>query len=256
MAFLPPTEQVALITGGQGVIGSAIVQRLAGLGYNLVLSDRETPQFGGEMLAGARHVTCESLDVSDRDAVFGLVAQSLMSLGRVDCLITVAGVTSVGGFETITEAEYRRVLSINLDGVFFANQAVMAPMKAQGFGRIVNIGSILAKNGGNARPWLDAGEQAGSANAVYGASKAAVHSLTLYAAKELAAHGGTANVVAPGPIQSPMTKKFPAALQATIPVGRLGRASEVAGTVAFLIGPDAGFINGEIVDVNGGAWPD
>ena len=208
------------------------------------------------MLAGAGEVACERLDVADRHAVFGLVAQTLKERGRLDGLVTVAGVTSVGGFETITEEEYRRVLSINLDGVFFANQAVMAPMKAQRFGRIVNIGSILAKNGGNARPWLDPDEQAGSANAVYGASKAAVHSLTLYAAKELAAHGATANVVAPGPVQSPMTTRFPEVLKATIPVGRLGLAEEVAGTVAFLLGPDAGFINGEIIDVNGGAWPD
>ncbi|KCZ86029.1 N-acylmannosamine 1-dehydrogenase [Hyphomonas adhaerens MHS-3] len=226
------------------------------MGYSLVLADREEPGFSPEELAGAGNVTCERLDVSDRDAVFELVAQTMKRHGRIDCLVTVAGVTSVGGFETITEAEYRRVLSINLDGVFFSNQAVMAPMKAQGFGRIVNIGSILAKNGGNARPWLDPHEQAGSANAVYGASKAAVHSLTLYAAKELASHGATANVVAPGPIQSPMTVNFPEALRATIPVGRLGLADEVAGTVAFLLGADAGFITGEIIDVNGGAWPD
>ena len=129
-------------------------------------------------------------------------------------------------------------------------------MKANGGGRIVNIGSVLAKNGGNPRPWLDPGEQVRAGNAAYGAAKAGVHALTLYLAKELARWNITANAVAPGPIQSGMTATFPKPLADQIPMGRLGLPDEVAAAVAFLCSADAGFITGEIIDVNGGLWVD
>jgi 3-oxoacyl-[acyl-carrier protein] reductase len=129
-------------------------------------------------------------------------------------------------------------------------------MRANRNGRIVNIGSIIGKNGGNARPWLDRAEQQHSSNVAYGVSKAGVHALTFFLARELATDGITVNAVAPGPIASAMTTSFPASLQALIPVGRMGRAEEVAAAVAFLAGPDAAFITGEVLDVNGGMWAD
>src|SRR5690606_21241048 len=117
----------------------------------------------------------------------------------LDILVTVAGVTSAGSYADITPEEWDRVQAVNLRGVFLCTQAAIAPMKAGGYGRIVNIGSILAKNGGNPTPWLDPSEQKGGANAAYGAAKAGVHALTMYLARELAASNITVNAVAPGP---------------------------------------------------------
>lgn len=129
-------------------------------------------------------------------------------------------------------------------------------MKEAGWGRIVNIGSVVAKNGGNPRPWIDRSESSKAANAAYAAAKAGVHALTLSLAKEVASDGITVNAVAPGPIAGPMTTEFPEALIRQIPAGRLGAPNEVAAAVAWLCSADAAFVTGEIVDVNGGLWVD
>jgi 3-oxoacyl-[acyl-carrier protein] reductase len=242
-------NMVALVTGAGGMIGAAIARRIAQGGAYVALADREAP----EASSGSRSY---AVDLADPLQVRNLIKNVLADFGRIDCLVTAAGVTSLGSFEQIDIDEWDRVHAINLRGVFLANQAVIAPMKAQAFGRIVNIGSVLAKNGGNPRPWLDAGEQETAGNAAYGASKAGVHALTLYLAKELAASGITVNAVAPGPIASPMTKNFPAALAQQIPVGRLGQPDEVAGMVAWLCARENAFVTGEIIDVNGGLWVD
>lgn len=242
--------QVALITGGGGMIGRAVAQRMADGGARLALADREAPQPVG---ADSRSYAADLADPAQVRALFGAV---LADFGRIDCLVTAAGITSMGSFETITLEEWDRVHAINLRGVFLANQAAIAPMKAQGSGRIVNIGSVLAKNGGNPRPWIDAAEQERAGNAAYGAAKAGVHAMTLYLAKELAAHGITVNAVAPGPIASPMTTSFPEALVRQIPAGRMGQPDEVGAAVAWLCTREAGFITGEIIDVNGGLWMD
>ena len=241
---------VTLVTGASGMIGGAVAQRMAEGGARLALADRSAPPpVGPESRSYAA-------DLTDAAKVRSLVEEVIADFGRVDCLVTCAGVTTLGSFETITPEEWDRVHAINLRGVFLACQAVIAPMKSQAFGRIVNIGSVLAKNGGNPRPWIDAGEQERASNAAYGAAKAGVHALTLYLAKELAVHGITVNAVAPGPIDGPMTKSFPEALVRQIPAGRLGRPDEVAGMVAWLCAHENAFVTGEIIDVNGGLWMD
>ncbi len=241
---------VALITGGGGMIGQAVAHRLADGGARLALADRSAPEAVG------RDSRCYAADLSDAAQVRAMVAGVMADFGRIDCLVTAAGVTSLGSFESISAEEWDRVHAINLRGVFLANQAVIAPMKQQAFGRIVNIGSVLAKNGGNPRPWIDASEQDHAGNAAYGAAKAGVHAMTLYLAKELAAHGITVNAVAPGPIASPMTTSFPEVLVRQIPTGRLGQPSEVAAAVAWLCTREAAFVTGEIADINGGLWMD
>jgi 3-oxoacyl-[acyl-carrier protein] reductase len=243
-------DMVALITGAGGMIGGAVARRMAEGGARIALADRDAPQ---AVFEGSRSYAA---DLSDPGRVRALVDSVVADFGRIDCLVTAAGVTSLGSFETITLEEWDRVHAINLRGVFLANQAVIRAMKAQGFGRIVNIGSVLGKNGGNPRPWLDASEQERAGNAAYGAAKAGVHALTLYLAKELAVHGITVNAVAPGPIASPMTTSFPEALVKQIPAGRLGQPDEVAGMVAWLCARENAFVTGEIIDVNGGLWMD
>ncbi len=241
---------VALITGAGGMIGSAVARRMAEGGARVALADREAPAPVGDDSRGY------AVDLTDHEQVRTLIGKAMADFGRIDCLVTAAGVTSLGAFESITPEEWDRVHAINLRGVFLANQAIIAPMKAQKFGRIVNVGSVLAKNGGNPRPWIDAGEQERAGNAAYGAAKAGVHALTLYLAKELAVHGITVNAVAPGPIASPMTTSFPAALVQQIPAGRLGQPDEVGGMVAWLCTRENAFVTGEIIDVNGGLWMD
>jgi 3-oxoacyl-[acyl-carrier protein] reductase len=251
------SNRVALITGAEGMIGSAVARRLAAGGAAVCLAglsrneelERDLADQGAEFLSAG-------CDVTDLTQIKGAVSKCLERFGRLDILVTAAGVTSVGSFETITVEEWDRVHNINLRGVFLTNQAVIGTMKRQGFGRIVNVGSVLAKNGGNPRPWLNPDEQAKAGNAAYGAAKAGVHALTLFLAKEGAAHGIMANVVAPGPVASPMTTSFPEALVQQIPVGRMGKDSEVANIVAFLCAEENTFITGEVVDINGGLWMD
>jgi 3-oxoacyl-[acyl-carrier protein] reductase len=244
--------RVALITGGQGVIGSALVAALRERGATVVCADgsaqTEWRSAGPQELASAP----VRLDVTDGAAIAALVDRIAAQIAPVDLLVNVAGVVSFGSAQTLTEAEWDRVLDINLKGTFFACQAVMAGMKRTGFGRIVNIGSVVGKNAGNARPWIDPAEQERAGNVAYGVSKIGVHAMTGFLAKELAAHGITVNAIAPGPIATAMTTNFPAPLKALIPVGRMGAAADVVHAALFLASREASFITGEVLDVNGG----
>lgn len=242
--------QVALVTGGAGGIGRAVCEALAASGAQVVAADRvafEPPVPGVQGL---------SLDVTRRDDVIRCVDETVARLGRLDILVNVAGVVSMGSAETLAEAEWDRVIDINLKGTFLCCQAAIGHMKKNGGGRIVNMGSVIGKNGGNPRPWLDPREQDRASNVAYGVSKAGVHIMTAFLAKELAVAHITVNAVAPGPVASAMTTNFPQTLRDLIPVGRMGAAAEIAAAVLFLASPQAGFITGEVVDVNGGIWCD
>lgn len=231
-------SRVALVVGGAGVIGAAIASRLASDGFLVSTAD----------LANADHV----VDVTSEQQVRQLFA----TFRELHCLVNAFGVMSQGSFPSIGVEEWDRVQTVNLRGVFLTCRAALEPMRTAGWGRIVNIGSVVAKNGGNARPWIDRSESSKAANASYAAAKAGVHALTLCLAKEVASDGITVNAVAPGPIAGPMTTNFPETLVRQIPVGRLGTPEEVGAAVAWLCSSDAAFVTGEIIDVNGGLWID
>lgn len=250
-------DRVAIITGASGGLGRATALRFAQEGARLCLADRVP---AGEILElvraeGASAIEVET-DVTVAGSVQAMVERTLAEFGKVDVLVNIAGVSSHGASDDVDETEWDRVLRGNLTSVFLCCKAVLPAMRERGYGRIVNMSSILGKNGGNPRPWIDPQEQKRAGNLAYGASKAGVHALTYFLAKENAHHGITVNAVAPGPIATHMTRNFPQTLKNLIPVGRMGQPEDVADAVAFLAGDSAGFITGEVMDVNGGAWTD
>lgn len=249
--------RVAIITGAAGGIGAAVARRFAQEGADLCLAGRRgCAAIAAEVAAMGRRVIDVQTDVTDKAQNERMVAATLDAFGKVDILVTVAGVVSQGNAETLAEAEWDRVIAINLKGVFLSCQAVIPAMRAAKYGRIINIGSLLAKNGGNPRPWIDRKEQERAGNVAYGAAKAGVHAITLFLAKELSADNITVNCVAPGPIASAMTTNLPETFKSLLPVGRLGRPEEVADACAYMAGEQAAFTTGEILDVNGGAFID
>lgn len=250
-------NKTAIVTGSNGSIGSAIARALAAEGCAVALVDlKSSIAVANEIAqAGGRAFDFPG-NVADANDITTVIAAASQSLGGLDILVNAAGVTSFGSAATLPESEWDRVIAINLKGVFLACQAAIAPLRARGGGRIVNIGSVLGKNGGNARPWIDPAEQTASSNVAYGVSKAGVHAMTLYLAKELASSGITVNCVAPGPVASAMTTNFPKSLASLIPMGRMGQPQEVAAAVMYLASADAGFVTGEILDINGGSWTD
>lgn len=244
-------SRVALVTGGAGGIGKAVAGALAKCGATVIAADRAAP--AAPCGHGVEHA---ALDVTQSAQVRACVDDIASRHGRLDILVNVAGVVSLGNAVDLAEQEWDRVLAINLKGTFLCCQAALPIMKKAGFGRIVNMGSVLGKNGGNPRPWIDPQEQNQAGNVAYGASKAGINAITSYLAKEAAAFGITVNTVAPGPVASDMTAGFPSSLRDLIPVGRMGQADEIASAVLFLASPKSGFITGETLDVNGGLFMD
>jgi 3-oxoacyl-[acyl-carrier protein] reductase len=250
-------QRVALITGAAGGLGRATALRLAREGASLCLSDRAdlTEILALVQAEGARAIAAPA-DVTDVAAVEAMVARTVAELGALDVLVNIAGISSHGASDDIDAMEFERILRGNLTSVFICCKAALPVMRARGYGRIVNMSSILGKNGGNPRPWIDPAEQKRAGSVAYGASKAGVHALTYYLAKENARFGITVNAVAPGPIATHMTRNFPDSLRNLIPLGRMGAPEDVADAVAYLAGDSAGFVTGEVMDVNGGAWVD
>ena len=250
-------QRVALITGAAGGLGRATALRLAREGASLCLCDRAdlTEILALVQAEGARAIAAPA-DVTDVAAVEAMVARTVAELGALDVLVNIAGISSHGASDDIDAMEFERILRGNLTSVFICCKAALPVMRARGYGRIVNMSSILGKNGGNPRPWIDPAEQKRAGSVAYGASKAGVHALTYYLAKENARFGITVNAVAPGPIATHMTRNFPESLRNLIPLGRMGAPEDVADAVAYLAGDSAGFVTGEVLDVNGGAWVD
>ena len=188
-------------------------------------------------------------DISSSTAVSEAHTRITEKFGAVDILVNNAGILSNNKVEATSDDEWRRVLGANLDGAFHWSRAVLPGMKARKWGRIINVSSLAAKTGG-----LTAGT-------AYSVSKGAMSALTFSLARESAAFGVTVNAISPAYVKTPMVTEGlddaqRAAILATIPVGRFCEPDEFAHVVRFLASPLAGFITGEIVDINGGLLMD
>lgn len=241
-------SKVALITGSGRGIGRAIALRLAGPGMTVVVNDIEAGSAGAEETAAAvRGKGANSSvvlgDISKEDEVARIVDKVISEYGRVDVLVNNAGITRDQLILRMSLEDWDKVLNINLRGAFLCTKAAMRPMIKQRWGRIVNIASVVGVTG-----------NAGQAN--YSAAKGGLIALTKTCAKEVASRGVTVNAIAPGFIDTDMTRKLPEAikqeLQKQIPLGFLGAPEDVANAVAFLASEDARYITGQVLRVDGG----
>ena len=245
-------SQVALVTGASRGIGRAIALALAAHGFRVVgTATSETGAAGVTQVlqeqpapAGSRGVV---LNVDDAQAADALVDAIVKHDGGVHVLVNNAGITRDQLAMRMKDGDWSAVMETNLHAVFRLCRAVMRPMMKQRFGRIVNITSVVGAAG-----------NAGQAN--YAAAKAGVAGLTRALARELGSRNITVNCVAPGFIATDMTETLTnaqrQALLAQVPLGRLGTAQEVAAAVAFLVSPQAGYVTGTQLHVNGGMFMD
>ena len=235
-------EKTVIITGGVRGIGQATALKFANKGINIVIADvdneaNETVKKIKELGGKAIYI---KTDVSNKKEVQLLVEKTLKRFNGIDILINNAGVSQFNiDFEDIKEEEWDWMMNINLKGVFFCCQAVFPHMKSKCSGKIVNVASISAKTGGV------------KSGAHYASAKAGVVSLTKSIAKKGAPYGINVNAVSPGVIETDMTKNVAYEIS-SIPLGRLGKAEEVAEVIYFLASDAARYITGEIVDVDGG----
>ena len=236
--------QVALVTGGSRGIGKSICEQLAAAGARVavVARDGERATATAAVLPGEGHKGY-ACDVTDSDAVDALVKQIEQDLGSLDILVNNAGVTADNLLVRIDNAAWDRVIDTNLKGAFHTIRAAARGMMRRRKGRIINITSIVGLTGNK-----------GQAN--YSASKAGLIGLTKAVAKELASRSVLCNAVAPGFIETEMTAAMTEdarnALMPQIALGRLGTGDDIAGVVRFLAGPDASYITGQVLVVDGG----
>lgn len=239
--------KVAVVTGAARGIGAAVAVKLAEQGADVVVNDLVDEAGFADVRAkieanGARALTITA-DVSKPAEAKRLIEEAISALGRIDILVNNAGITRDNLIMRMSETEWDDVIAVNLKGTFNCLQAATRPMLKQRSGAIVNLASVVGIVG-----------NAGQAN--YAASKAGVIGLTKTAAKELASRGVRVNAVAPGFIETDMTKKLPAEytdkVKEMIPLGFFGSPENVADVVAFLASDAAAYVTGEVIKIDGG----
>ncbi len=242
------TGRIALVTGGIGGIGTRICQSLAGSGHRVIACDLPAPEdrlarFSASM-AGA-DVHFEAADVSRLDECEKLVQRVQEKFGPVSVLVNGAGITRDVSLRKMSSEQWHEVMRVNLDSVFNLCRLLADGMCERGFGRIVNISSIIGQTGAF-----------GQSN--YAAAKAGMHGFTMALARELASKGVTVNSVSPGYIDTAMTAAIPGELRrqmiSAIPVGRIGTAEDVAHAIAFLCAEQSSYLTGINLPVNGGLF--
>jgi len=235
------TGQVALVTGASRGIGRAIAGRLAEAGAKVVAVAQKAPPAAAD--GAPPYAMSLQGDVSNPADVERIVDATLKELGAVHILVNNAGVTEDNLLARMSHEAWKRVIDVNLGGAFLLTKACARPMMKQRMGRIVNLSSVVGIRG-----------NAGQAN--YAASKAGLIGFTKSLARELASRNVTANVVAPGFIETDMTGKLSdevkTAAVATVPQARMGKAAEVADAVLFLASPMAAYVTGAVLTVDGG----
>ena len=239
-----PSGKRALVTGGSGDIGGAICKRLAADGLHVIVHANgnlaraeavvaEIDEAGGSAEAVA-------FDVADGDATRAAI-EALLQGGPIQIIVNNAGIHDDAPMAGMSEAQWKRVIDVSLHGFFHVTQPLLLPMARTRWGRIVSVSSVAAVLGNR-----------GQTN--YAAAKAALHGASKSLAREMAARNITVNVVAPGVIEGSMAGEAfpPEVVKQIVPAGRVGKPEEVAALVGFLCGEQAGYINGQVIGVNGG----
>ena len=239
------TGKVALIQGGSRGIGAAIAERLAHEGAAVVITyvssaDKAAELVRGIEAAGGRALAIKA-DSADADAVRGAVSQTLSHFGRIDILVNNAGVLAIAPIEDFSLEDFDRTLAVNVRSVFVASQEAARHMTEGG--RIITIGSTNADR----MPF--------AGGSVYAMSKSAIVGLTRGMARDLGPRGITVNNVQPGPVNTDMNPEngdFAATMKGLMAIDRYGRAEEIAAFVAYLAGPEAGYVTGASLSIDGG----
>jgi len=247
-------ERVALVTGASRGIGAAVALRLAHDGHHLAINyveeaardnAAEADEVAEAIRATGAEAICVEADVTDREAVADMFACVTQRLGPVDVLVNNAGITRDRTLRKLAPEDWDAVIAVNLTGAFNCAQAAVEGMVERGWGRIISLSSVVALMG-----------NFGQAN--YAASKAGLLGMTKSLAREVARKGVTVNAVAPGFIDTEMTRAIPPdiieQIVATIPIGAMGTPEDVANAVAFLASDEARYVTGHVLSVNGGVY--
>ena len=242
--------KAAVVTGAAGNTGMAVVRALLEDGLQVALVDLDAMRLDSLVRFLRGNTLAVACDVGDAASVRQAFSQVEKVLGPIEVLVNAASQSALERAENTDDADWRRVMAANLDGAFYWSRAVIPGMKKRGWGRIVNVASLAAKTGG-----------AEGAGAAYATAKGALAALTFALARETAPHGITVNAVAPAYVKAAgaieeLNDAQRRQLLAQIPVGRFCEPEELGHAIRFFVSPLAGFVTGEVLDVNGGLHMD